>query len=72
MDTKNKNPLPSGLMNVVLPGSSQLYVNKDWVSFLGSFLVGIAAYFAALWLGNLVQDSRTFPCQMDHVRVHCC
>ena len=43
MDTKNKNPLLSGLMNVVLPGSSQLYVNKDWVSFLGSFLVGIVA-----------------------------
>jgi hypothetical protein len=60
MDTKNKNPLFSGLMNVALPGSSQLYVNKDWISFLGSFLVGIVAYFAVLWLGNLIQDSRMF------------
>lgn len=60
MDTKNKNPLLAGLMNVVIPGSSQLYVNKDLGRFLGSFLIGIVAYFAAFWLGNLVQDSRTY------------
>jgi hypothetical protein len=60
MNTKIKNPLLAGLMNIVIPGSSQFYLNKDWGRSLGSFLLGIVAYFAALGLGNLVQGSRTY------------
>lgn len=60
MNGKNKNPLLAGLMNVVIPGSSRLYVNRDWIGFLGSFLIGSVAFLAAYFLGGLVQDSRTY------------
>jgi hypothetical protein len=60
MNGKNKNPLLAGLMNVVIPGSSRLYINKDWIGFLGNFLIGIVAFLAAYYLGGLVQDSRTY------------
>jgi len=60
MDNTNKNPLVAGLMNVVLPGSSQLYVNHDWGRFAGAFVLGVAAFVAAIWGGNVVQSARAY------------
>ena len=60
MDNRNKNPLLAGLMNVVLPGSSQLYVNHDWGRFAGAFVLGVAAFTAAIWGGSVVQTARGY------------
>lgn len=60
MDKKNKNPMLAGLMNVVIPGSSQLYVNHDWGRFMGAFALGVVAFVAAILMGNIVQSARGF------------
>jgi len=60
MDNKIKNPLLAGLMNVVLPGASQLYVNHNWSRFVGTLVAGVAAFVAAVWVGNLVQGARGY------------
>jgi len=57
----DKNPLLAGLMNVVIPGSSQLYVNKDWGRFISAFVIGVVAFIAAIWAGNTVQTARGYP-----------
>jgi len=56
----NKNPLLAGLINVVTPGSSQLYVNHDWGRFIGAFIIGVVAFVAAIWGGNTVQSARGY------------
>jgi uncharacterized protein YacL len=61
MDNKNKNPLFAGLMNVLIPGSSHLYVNKDWSRFIRAFFIGAGAFVVAILLGNLVQHTRGYP-----------
>jgi len=60
MDNKNKNPLLAGLLNVVIPGSSQLYVNHDWGRFIGAFVIGVVAFVAAIFGGNTVQAARGY------------
>ena len=60
MDKKNKNPMLAGLMNVVIPGSSQLYVNHDWGRFMGAFALGVVAFVIAVLMGNIVQSARGF------------
>ena len=60
MDKKNKNPLLAGLMNVLIPGSSQLYVNKDAGKFIRGFIVGGIALTVAVLLGSLVQNARGY------------
>ena len=60
MEKKNKNPMLAGLMNVVIPGSSQLYVNHDWGRFVGAFALGAVAFAAAILMGNVVQSARGF------------
>ena len=61
MDKKeNKNPWLAGLVNVLLPGASQLYVNKDWSRFVGAFVINILALAATIALGNLIEHSRSY------------
>jgi len=57
---ENKNPMLSGLLNVIIPGSSQVYVNRDWGRFIGAFILGVAAFAAAIWVGNLAQSARGY------------
>jgi Na+/melibiose symporter-like transporter len=61
MDNKNKNPLLAGLINVLIPGSSHLYVNKDWGRFIRAFFAGVGAYVVVILLGNLVEHTRGYP-----------
>jgi hypothetical protein len=62
MDKKeNKNPLLAGLANVLIPGSSQLYVNSDWSRFIREFIIGVMAFVVVILLGYLVQHTRGYP-----------
>ncbi len=60
MDKKNKNPLLAGLINVLIPGSSQLYVSNDRARFFRSFLMGAGTFIIAVILGNLIQNTRGY------------
>lgn len=56
----DKNPMLAGFFNIVVPGSSHLYANKDWGMFSLTFVLGAVAWVAALWGGNLIQNSRGY------------
>jgi hypothetical protein len=58
MDKDNKNPLLAGLMNVLVPGSSHLYINRDWGKFIRAFIIGVLAFTVAYLTGSTVQDTR--------------
>jgi len=60
LDKEYKNPLLAGLINVLIPGSGQLFVNKDWGRFIRAFIISVLAFAAAIWTGNLVQHSRGY------------
>ena len=60
MDKENKNPLLSGLINVLVPGSSQLYINHDWGKFIRAFIIGAAAFTVAYLSGGTVQNTRGY------------
>ena len=60
MEKKSKNPLLAGLMNVLIPGSSQLYVNKDIGKFIIGLVIGGGALVLAVLLGNMVQNARGY------------
>jgi uncharacterized SAM-binding protein YcdF (DUF218 family) len=61
MDTENKNPLLAGLINVLIPGSSHLYINMDWGRFIRTFLTGVGILVAAIVGGNLIQNTKGYP-----------
>ena len=52
---KRRNPLLAGLFNMLLPGSSHLYVDNDWVKFLQYFIGGGLAIAIAVVMGNNIQ-----------------
>ena len=60
MDKKNKNPLLAGFINVLIPGSSQLYVNNDKAKFFRAFVFGAIALTVAVLLGSLIQNTRGY------------
>ena len=60
MEKKDKNPLLAGLMNVLIPGSSHLYVNKDIGKFMIGLIIGGGALVLAVLLGSMVQNARGY------------
>ena len=57
---KSRNPLVIGLLNMLIPGSSSLFVNKDWRKFILFFIVYSFAIVAAVLLGNNIQNVREY------------
>ena len=57
---KRRNPLVIGLLNMLIPGSSSLFVNKDWRKFILFFIVYSFAIVAAVLLGNNIQNVREY------------
>lgn len=61
MDKKeNKNALLAGLINVLIPGSSELYVNRDWGRFIQGFIIGVPALLVANFVGGLIQHTKGY------------
>ena len=54
---EKKNPLITGLLNVVGPGLGHLYVNNDLWRFIRTLIGGIAAIFVLIIMGNAMQNS---------------
>ena len=61
MDKEFKNPLLAGLINVLIPGSSHLYINMDWGRFFRTFLAGVGVLVAGIVGGNLIQHTKGYP-----------
>lgn len=52
---KRRNPLLAGLFNVLVPGSSHLYVDNNWLKFIQFFIGGALAITVAVVIGNNIQ-----------------
>ena len=57
---KRRNPLLAGLLNMLIPGSSHLYVNKDWRKFILFFIVYSLMIFGVITIGNNIQEIREY------------
>jgi hypothetical protein len=57
---KRRNPLLAGLFNVLIPGSSQLYVRNNWLRFGLFFVLYSLVIFIAALLGNNIQNVREY------------
>jgi hypothetical protein len=57
---KRRNPLLAGLFNMLVPGSSHLYVDNDWKKFILYFIGSGVVIFIALLMGNNIQGVREY------------
>ena len=57
---KRRNPLVAGLLNMLIPGSSHIYVGSDRRRFILSFIGGALMIFLAFMVGNNVQKMRVY------------
>ena len=55
---KRRNPWLTGLLNVLIPGSSYIYVSNDWGRFLPIFFGSIVLLYVGFLLGNAITDIR--------------
>lgn len=57
---KRRNPLLAGLFNVLVPGSSHLYVDNNWLKFVRFFVGSAIAIVVAVVIGNNIQILREY------------
>lgn len=57
---KRRNPLLAGLFNVLVPGSSHLYVDNNWWKFIQFFIGSAIAITVAILIGNNIQILREY------------
>lgn len=55
-----KNPLITGMLNMLIPGSGYLYVDNDRGRFIKTIIGGIAAITVMVLLGNAIQNSKGY------------
>ena len=53
---KRRNPLLAGLLNMLIPGSSHLYVSGDWSKFIPFFVLYSLMILFAVLMGNNIQE----------------
>ena len=52
---KRRNPMLAGLLNMLIPGSSHLYVSKNWLKFILFFILYGFMIFVAILVGNNIE-----------------
>jgi len=57
---KRRNPLLVGLLNIIIPGSSHLYVSGDWSKFIPYFVVYSLMILFAVLMGNNIQELKQY------------
>jgi hypothetical protein len=58
---KKRNPIITGLLNALIPGSGHVYVNKAWGRFVPIFIGYCILIYVAYLLGNAIQNLRNSP-----------
>ena len=60
MEKNKKNPLLAGIFNMLVPGSINIYIRREWRKFILTF-IGMGLVLAiAVWLGTSLQSARFF------------
>jgi hypothetical protein len=60
MEKNQKNPLLAGVLNMLLPGFIHVYLKKEWLKFILTF-VGLELVLAiVIWFGSSLQNTRSF------------
>jgi len=60
MEKNQKNPLLAGVLNMLLPGFIHVYIKKEWLKFILTF-VGLELVLAiVIWFGSSLQNTRSF------------
>lgn len=57
---KRRNPLVAGLLNMLIPGSSHIYVGSDRRKFILSFIGGTLMIVLAFMVGSNIQKMRVY------------
>lgn len=57
---KRRNPLLAGLFNMLVPGSSHLYVDNDWKKFILYFIGSGIIIAVSILMGNNIQGIREY------------
>lgn len=57
---KRRNPLLAGFLNMLIPGSSQLYVSNSWLKFILFFIGNIFMIYVAILVGNNIQEIKEY------------
>jgi len=58
---EKKNPLIAGLLNMLVPGLSHLYVDSDRGRFIKTLLIGIITITVMVLVGITIQNSNKYP-----------
>ena len=57
---KRRNPLLAGMLNMLIPGSSFIYVSQDWRKFIMLFIVYSITILFAVLMGNNIQNIQQY------------
>jgi hypothetical protein len=57
---KRRNPLLAGFLNMIIPGSSHLYVSNKWPKFILFFAINSLIIFGAVLFGNNIQAIKEY------------
>ena len=60
MEKSKKNPLLAGLFNMLVPGSVNIYIKKEWRKFILTFTGMVIVLAIVIWVGVSLQGSRSF------------
>ena len=60
MEKSKINPLLAGLFNMLVPGSVNLYIKKNWRKFILTFTGMVIVLVIVIWVGVSLQGSRSF------------
>lgn len=60
MSKEKKNPIVSGLLNMLIPGAGYLYVDNDRSRFIKTLAGGVLLIIAMVFLGNAIQGIRGY------------
>lgn len=60
MEKSKKNPFLSGCLNMLVPGSTHIYIRKEWRKFVLTFVSVELVLAIVIWLGISIQSARYF------------
>ena len=60
MEKTKVNPLLAGLLNMLVPGSINIYIKKKWRKFILTFVGMVLVLAIVVWLGVSLQGARSF------------
>jgi len=60
MSKEKKNPITTGVMNILIPGAGHFYVNNDRNTFVKTLTGSVLLITAMIFLSNAIQNIRGY------------